>query len=138
MKPNALKSFVRWPVTPLLGGVTGLFLFALSACMTTQQMAPPIEQTFIVHAGKDANIDQLRRGRQLYVTKCTKCHTVEPVNRYSMRHWHRTMIDMVEETKLSEPQEKDVVAYIKSAHAFMTWLDQNPEAKKKLYETYVN
>jgi hypothetical protein len=119
-------------------GVTGLLLLVLPACMTTKQMAPPIETTFIDHAGKSADLEQLRRGRTLYVTNCTKCHTVEPINRYSMRRWHRTMIDMTEESKMTETQEKDVMAYIHSAHAFMTWLDKNPNVKKKLYESYLN
>ena len=122
----------------LILGAAGLLTAALPACMTIKQMAPPVEPAFIAHAGPGADLDQLRRGRRIYVTRCTKCHTAEPVNRYSMSKWHRTMTDMSEETKLSEQEDADVMAYIQSAHRFMTWLDQNPEVKKKVYASYTN
>ena len=47
------------------------------------------------------------------------------------------MIDMSEETKLTEQEDKDVNAYIAHAHSFMTWLDANPEAKEKGYASYL-
>ena len=55
---------------------------------------------------------QLSQGRQLYVTKCAKCHTPEPVKKYSRAEWHKIMPEMVEETNLNAADTAALQAYI--------------------------
>lgn len=56
----------------------------------------------------------LVKGRTIYVTRCAKCHAVEPVKKYSREQWNTIIPDMAEETKLSPSETAAVAAYIYS------------------------
>lgn len=56
----------------------------------------------------------LVQGRTIYVTRCAKCHAVEPVKKYSREQWKTIIPDMAEETKLSPSETAAVAAYIHS------------------------
>ncbi len=110
-----------------------LFL-TLPACMSINRMAPPIDETFARHVGSSNGLASLEKGRRIYVTQCARCHAPEPVNRYSLSQWQPILVRMAEETKLSKTDERYLTRYIESAHAFLAWLDEHPEAKKRWIE----
>lgn len=115
---------------------TGLCLFALtlgiSGCMTLEQMAPPVDDPLAqvaVQRGMDAAA--ARRGREIYITDCAKCHTVEPIGRYSQDEWAKILPEMAEESKLSASQLNDLRAYVVSARAFLDLPPPPPVSKRK-------
>jgi mono/diheme cytochrome c family protein len=56
---------------------------------------------------------QLLQGRDIYVTRCAKCHSVEPVINYSREKWvHEIIPDMAEETNLTTSETEAVKAYV--------------------------
>ncbi len=83
---------------------------AVSGCVTLDQLAPPVEAL-----SSPAGHSQLSRGRTLYVTTCAKCHSVEPVSRYTAAEWRDIMPDMADESKLTPADEAAVTAYIMAA-----------------------
>lgn len=94
---------------------TVLLMAALSggACMTLEQAAPLIE-SLPAHARAGASA-QLAHGRDIYITKCAKCHSVEPVKKYPLTQWeHEILPEMNEETNLTSEEGAAVRAYVLS------------------------
>jgi hypothetical protein len=55
----------------------------------------------------------MSHGREIYVTKCAKCHKVEPIRNYSRPKWEQEILpDMAEESKLSAADTAAVRAYV--------------------------
>ena len=93
--------------------LTLLAAAAISACVSIEKAAPPVETFTRQLSG--AKRAQLQQGRTIYITKCAKCHSPEPVHRYSPTRWEGILAEMIEETKLGEPDAKAVSAYVFAA-----------------------
>jgi mono/diheme cytochrome c family protein len=88
--------------------------------MTLEQMAPSVEGPFGSSASaQSADHGQLLRGRDLYLTRCAKCHRLEPIGRYSEPKWEEILPDMAHESKLKPEQLADLRAYVLAAHAYI-------------------
>lgn len=87
-----------------------LLVAALSggACVSLEELAPRVE-TLAAEPGRAAQLD---RGREIYVTKCAKCHSPEPVLKYSAAHWREIIVEMSEETKLDAAETEALRAYV--------------------------
>lgn len=98
-----------WParvllvVAALMGG----------SCVSLEQAAPPVETLpLAVRAGSTS---QLQHGRDLYITKCAKCHQVEPILHFPREKWvHEILPEMSEETNLDPAETAAVRAYVMS------------------------
>ncbi len=99
----------RWP---LLAGTLGVTL-TLTGCLTLEEMAPPVGPAFSI---AETNGATLETGRDLYVIDCTRCHSVEPISRYSVAHWRDIIKRMAPESKLDETQTAALRAYVLAAH----------------------
>ena len=84
-------------------------------------MAPPVEEIAAWPGGGAVMADQtlLERGRDVYVRRCSGCHTIFPVDDYPMDEWHEIIIDMGIEADLSGSETRSLRAYIEAAHAYM-------------------
>lgn len=80
---------------------------ALAACVSLEQSAPPVEM--LAGGGNHA---ALNTGRDIYITRCAKCHTVEPVTKYSLKEWGEILPDMAERSHLSAADAQSVTAYV--------------------------
>ena len=82
----------------------------LNSCVSLEKAAPPVG-TF---AGETtgARRAQLEQGRVIYITKCTKCHSAEPVSRYSPQRWKEIIPEMAGEAKLGGTETEAVRAYV--------------------------
>ena len=100
---------VAWPAQLLL------LIAALSggSCVSIEQSAPLVET--LPMSVRQGSASQLAHGRELYVTKCAKCHSVQPVRKYPRGKWeHEILPEMSEETKLSPTEVAAVRAYVMS------------------------
>lgn len=98
-----------WPVRALLV----VAAFAGGSCITLEQAAPLVE-TLPAHA-RLGSASQLAHGRDIYITKCAKCHSVEPVHKYPREQWEREILpEMEEETNLDAAEAAAVRAYVLS------------------------
>src|SRR5687768_9621980 len=80
---------------------------SLSGCMSLEEMAPPVAA---LGGGGGQSPESLSRGRHTYLTACAKCHTVEPIGRYSLDKWEEILPEMSEESKLTAAEESDLRA----------------------------
>lgn len=82
----------------------------LAGCVSIEKAAPPVAMLAVQPSG--AQRTQLERGRTIYITKCAKCHSPEPVTRYSATRWDGILKEMIDETKLDAPESAAVRAYV--------------------------
>lgn len=99
LSPHLLRS------TWLFAAVAGL-----SSCLSLEKAAPPVEQL----RGKEGVAERfkLAQGREIYITRCAKCHSVEPVTKYSVQHWEEVLPEMAEKTHLTAVEAESVRAYV--------------------------
>ncbi len=96
-------------------------LLTIIGCATIEQLAPPLPSadsstsSAAVSLGSisDTTLQQARRGRQIYITECIKCHSPERVTRYSQIQWNEILPRMAEESKLPPEKITDIAAYIR-------------------------
>lgn len=94
-------------------------LLGLAGCLSLEEMAPPVDQQVLGAAG-GADIAALERGRKIYLGKCIKCHSVEPIGNYSLSQWHEIIPEMSDETNLTPAEQADLRAYVLAAHATLS------------------
>lgn len=89
---------------------TGLLACAfLVSCVSLDTAAPPVPT---ISASASA-YDHLNSGREIYIGKCAKCHSVEPIRNYSMADWNDDILpSMVKKTKLNSAEEASLTAYV--------------------------
>lgn len=99
--------------------VTGLMMgVVVSGCATTAELAPPVEG--VVLSGGDRlgyGWEEVKRGREIYLSKCIKCHAVRRVRKYSAERWDGLLAKMSVKAKLDEGEESAVGAYVYSVLA---------------------
>ena len=85
----------------------------LVGCMTLEQMAPPVDARVVSAAGVyGGHADTMQRGRHVYLTRCADCHSIEPIDRYSLVQWEMILEDMSAEAKLTPDQAGDLEQYV--------------------------
>ena len=85
---------------------------ALVSCTTGGGNAPAVASLGCA----PAQTAKLEAGRALYVGKCTKCHTAEPVRDYSAAQWQGKIIPaMAQKAKLTPEETANVLAYVLAA-----------------------
>lgn len=96
-----------------------ILISTIAACMSLERMAPPVDGA-VAELGKEGSYSaqSLRRGREIYLTKCSKCHSIEPIERYPVEEWRRILPEMAEETSLGVDELADLRGYILTAHRF--------------------
>lgn len=97
----------------------GIGALALTiGCLSIDQIAPPVDP-ILQEIGRRDGIDaeRLEAGRRIYLTDCARCHTPEPIGRYSAEKWQSILPRMFLETKLDEGREATLQAYVQAARA---------------------
>lgn len=83
-------------------------------CRTTSvnQLAPPVDQITV----DPANVGEYQHGREIYITRCARCHEVKPVGAYAAQDWAtRIMPKMAARAKLTPEEQETVLAYVLAA-----------------------
>ncbi len=111
-----------WGLGVVGAGLLGLWWgWVAIGCVSLEQIAPEVGPDMVAlgathGAGGTAT---LQRGRTVYVTRCIGCHSLEPVDRYSLEQWQIIVPEMAAEAKLTDGQTHDLTAYLLSAHRLM-------------------
>lgn len=114
VKMNSVKRSMRTTHIVLVAGVLSL---GVGGCLTVGQMAPPIDPEFAriaMRSGISRSV--LEIGREVYISDCTRCHTVEPISRYAPERWHDIITRMGVESKLDEAHTEALRVYVLTAH----------------------
>ena len=91
-------------------------LLTVIGCMTIEQIAPPLldtPNTRTLASSAGISLEQATRGRHIYITDCIKCHSPEPVARYTRVEWDEILPRMAEESNLPPKKTADIAAYIR-------------------------
>ena len=84
----------------------------LHSCVSLETAAPPVATLRSSNLHSSA---QLESGRQIYVGKCTKCHSAEPIRDYPLADWiGDIMPEMSEKSKLTPAETASVLAYVQA------------------------
>ncbi len=89
-------------------------LVLIVGCRTTSvdQLAPPVDQITV----DPGNVSEYQHGREIYVSRCAKCHAVKPVRAFAAQDWAtRIMPKMAAKAKLTPEEREMVLAYVLAA-----------------------
>ena len=85
----------------------------VAGCVTTEQLAPLVGPAhFSAAEAMGVQIEQVQRGRLIYLNQCVECHAPEPVDGYTVKQWAKIMPEMAEDSGLSPQQERAVHQYV--------------------------
>jgi hypothetical protein len=88
--------------------------------MTLEQMAPPVGGKFqVIAARHGVAVETLELGRKIYLSDCVKCHSVEPIGRYSVEKWRGMFPKMFDKTLLYGEDARALEAYVTLAHMLL-------------------
>jgi uncharacterized membrane protein len=90
-----------------------LSALTLSGCGTLETTAPPVTETLSRSAGVSS--EELKSGRQLLALRCTSCHSLEPVAKYTPDEWRENVRTMAARAGLSAAEERAITAYLVAA-----------------------
>ncbi len=62
----------------------------------------------------DAVMTPMDHGKNIFITKCTKCHAAKNAGEYTASQWDNILKTMSSRAKLSTDEEKHLSAYIKA------------------------
>ncbi len=96
-----------WPIQ--IGIATLALALALVGCVTTQQSAPFAREQLDTGQYAAEQFDAFDVGRDIYLRRCSTCHSIEPINRYSLNEWQYVLPWMSQEAGLS-PDETTLLA----------------------------
>lgn len=105
----------RWLSRIVSACCVGL-LCGLAGCLTVDQMAPPVGPEFSKTPVHGVTVALLEQGREVYLRDCTRCHSVEPISRYSQDRWHAIIERMAVQSQLGESRTAALKAYVFAAH----------------------
>jgi mono/diheme cytochrome c family protein len=96
-----------------IAGVLGLGLAALAGCAT---YVP--EPTALMAGGDEGRLSDLRQGRNLYVGKCSGCHSLIPVDRFDDARWTSEVEEMLrlKKVRLDRPDRDRLLLYLTTAN----------------------
>lgn len=81
----------------------------------SEEVVPAKEETKpLVIAGADDTDPTLIKGRAIYTGKCIKCHTANPVDRFTAARWEGILRSMIPKSKLSFEEASQVTAFVKA------------------------
>jgi mono/diheme cytochrome c family protein len=82
-------------------------------CAAIDELAPPVG-ALALREGEAMGMtaENLERGRTIYITRCARCHSPEPVTGYTEAQWRETLPRMSHEAMLTSQEATDVRDYV--------------------------
>lgn len=93
-----------------------LLASGLAGCEALKSGAPAInsQMTKAAMANGDS-IETLAAGRSLLATRCTSCHSLEPIAKYTPVQWKANVLRMANRAGLREQETQKIIAYLLAA-----------------------
>ncbi len=95
----------------------GLSLIVIG-CQALDRTAPPVSPALeAVGQKRSIPAETLAAGREAYVSRCARCHSLEPIDKYPAQQWREQIIpDMARRSRLTPEQTAALEAYLLVAH----------------------
>ena len=97
--------------------LAGAVVAALAAgCAASLERVAPTVEAGSIEASDTLGVGMagLRRGRDIYLDQCARCHRPYAVANYDAERWDVILPGMIERTRLAAGPAADVTAYIRS------------------------
>ena len=92
-------------------------LVALAGCVSIEAVAPVVRPEMASAAGGGVSTETLKEGRTLLANRCTSCHSLEPIAKFTPAEWKGIVHGMSERAGLSPEEEKKVADYLIAARS---------------------
>ena len=116
---DVVEAKFRWRSTlGAFGACTiGALAVVFSGCMTIEEMAPTVGPEFAQRdVSNGSSLIVLQEGRKVYLSNCSRCHSIEPISRYSRDRWRSIVVRMAPESRLDAASTEALEAYVLAAH----------------------
>ncbi len=92
--------------------VLTLALAALAGCVT---YIP--EPDALMAGNDDVRLETMRAGRQLYINKCSGCHSLIPVDKFDGARWTAEVDEMIrlKKVRLGDEERGRILTYLTAA-----------------------
>jgi cytochrome c5 len=64
------------------------------------------------NAAKNANIDELIKGRALYVVSCSSCHALYLPEKFTKAEWKKNVDEMAPKAKITDREKQLILTYV--------------------------
>jgi len=91
----------------LLGG----FFILAAGCVNIENAAPSVGR--IPNAAHNTAV--LEHGREIYLGKCTSCHSAQTISKFSATEWPGIVNEMGHKAKLAPAEEQVLLTYVLAA-----------------------
>lgn len=88
-------------------------LMIIVGCDSLRSVAPPISSEMIAAVG--GNSEALTAGRRVLTVRCTACHSLEPIAKFSAKEWREIVDKMAERANLDAREREQVRSYLVTA-----------------------
>lgn len=92
--------------------VTALGVATVVGCAAIVPIADISEPEYALASARSVATAELELGREIYTTRCTRCHRARPVHDYSAARWSELLPRMAELTRLDEREAAAVRAFV--------------------------
>ena len=107
-------------------GLFALIGVGFVGCELLQSGAPAVTPAMTRVASEDGiSATTLETGRRLLATRCTGCHGLEPISKYSPAEWRGHVREMADRSGLDHIEEEQIQADLVSARRTLD-LDPGP------------
>jgi mono/diheme cytochrome c family protein len=95
---------------------SSLLVAGLVGCEAMESGAPVINpQMTKAAAANGESIETIAAGRRLLATRCTNCHSLEPIAKYTSEQWKVNVLSMADRAGLREQETQRITAYLVAA-----------------------
>jgi len=88
------------------------FAMTCTGCLSIEEMAPPVDTMIMQHSVAGQRVAIMKTGRTVYITQCARCHSIEPIGRYSAIRWQEILERMIPKSRLDEQQTSALRGYV--------------------------
>ena len=88
---------------------------AAAACAPALRHPSPADAVFLAPRWPGTTVDDLERGRRLYVRRCSGCHNLVLPRAFPAEKWPGLVDDMAEKARLGPLEREDVVRFLVAA-----------------------
>jgi len=91
---------------------TIVFIALLAGCSSSLPMISDIDVTRAQTQWNGVTLEQLRSDRELYIVKCSGCHSLYTPSQYSNNEWSSILPTMNTKSKLSTIESERIKRYL--------------------------
>jgi cytochrome c len=89
-----------------------LAFLLLAGCAETLPPPVAVDVTRAQASWPSTTLADLERGRELYRSRCTACHSLYAPGTYSPERWQKLLPEMFQKARLDEGERRDVTRYL--------------------------